>query len=424
MVEAAIHDITEVEKELAVQVPALELRPHFEKAYLRAQSKIEVKGFRKGKVPLDIVKKMFADQIEHESLDLVATDIYRELAKERNIQPVGEPVLVHLDYKPGESFSFKIKYEVLPKIQLNEYKGLDVEKLVHTLTDREIDDEIMRLRRANATMVEVQTVTDDEHIVTADIQELDDTGFPVIGKRSENQRLYLGDENLHAEVKSALRSAAAATPVRVRYETKHGDHTHKANLQVTVRKIEKIQLPDFDDAFARKISKDKAPSAAEFRENLRKDLEGYWADRSERRLVDLIAGEIIRRHDFPVPESLVRGIVSRGIEELKNRLPGKALPPDFDEAKYREEMQPSAIWQAKWFLLRERILEKERLQADESELERLAGEKAKETGIEKEKLLDFFRKSEEVRRQLVSEKLITFLKSKSNITEKTTEEFF
>ena len=422
--EVAINDITQVEKELAIQISAEELTPHFEKAYRRYQPKFEVKGFRKGKVPLDLVKKMFGERIEYDSLDTVASDLYREVAKEKDIRPIGEPLLVDMDYKRGQSLAFKIKYEVLPPITLNEYKGVAAEKLVHKVTEQEIDEEIERLRRANATTIEVQKVEDNEHLVTVDIQDLDDTGFPMIGKKRENQRLYPGDETMPGELKSALRNAEVGAAVRVQYESQHGGHAHKVHMQATVKKIEKIQLPEFDDAFVKKITKEKVATVAEFRQQLQNDLEDYWKEKSERKVVDDLAGEIIRRHDFPVPESLITGIINRQLEDVKSRLPNKRLPADFDEVKFREESRPSAIWQAKWFLLRERIIEQEGLTVDERELEKLAEEKAVQTGIEKEKLLEFFKKSEESQRQLLSDKVVALLKSQAKITERVTEEFF
>ena len=422
--EVAISSITDVEKELAIQISAEELAPHFEKAYRRSQPKFEVKGFRKGKVPLDLVKKMFAEQIEYDSLDTVASDLYREVAKEKNIEPIGEPLLVDMNYKRGESLAFRIKYEILPRIELKEYKGIAVEKLVHTVTQSELDEEIQRLRRANATAIPVEKVEDDEHLVTVDLQDLDDAGFPLIGKKRENQRLYLGDETLPGQLKSALHNVEVGSAPRVQYESQHGDHTHKVHLQATVKKIEKIQLPEFDDAFVKKITKEKIATPVEFRTQLQNDLENYWKERSERKLIDDLAAEIIRRHDFAVPESLVASILKRQLEDLKSRLLNKTLPADYDEGKFREESRPSAIWQAKWFLLRERMVEQEGLTVDNAEIEKLAEEKAAQTGIEKEKLLEFFRKSDESQRQLLSDKLTAFLKSQAKITEKVTEEFF
>ncbi len=422
--DVAINDITDVEKELSVEVTVAELTPHFDKAYKRAQSKIEIKGFRKGKVPLDMLKKMYGEQIEQESLDTVASDVYREVAVEKNLRPVGEPVLVDVQYKRGKSFAFKIKYEVLPEIKLKQYKGLLLEKLVHTVNDREMEEEIERIRRANATMIEVSTVDDNEHILTADIQELDETGFPVIGKKSPDQRFYLGDATMPEELRAPLKQAVIGTPLRIKYETTHENHTHKTHIEVTVKKIEKIQLPELNDEFITKVTKEKISGVTEFREKLRTDLQAYWQDRSERKLVNDLIGEISRMHDFAVPEAMVNGILRSEMEELATRFKNKKLPDDFEEEKFREESRPAAVFQAKWYLLRERIIEQEGLKVDDAELEALAKEKAKEIGIEESKLVEFFKQSEETQRRLLSDKLMALLKLESKITEKTTEEPF
>src|SRR3970282_2219929 len=104
---------------------------------------------------------------------------------------IGEPTLVDINYKRGENLRFKIKYEVRPEIQLREYKGLKVEKLIHEVSDKEIDAEMERLRQVNRTLTEAESAVDDQHILTVDLQEVDTAGFPLVGKKNENVRLYL-----------------------------------------------------------------------------------------------------------------------------------------------------------------------------------------------------------------------------------------
>src|SRR5262249_49722682 len=149
-----------------------------------------IKGFRRGKAPLDMVKKLHGEAIEHGALDALANDFYRTAVEERNIHPLGSPVLTDLDYKRGEQLRFRVKYEVKPVITLGVYKGIPVERTVHPVPEAEVNEEILRIRRANSTFAESATATDDEHVVTADIQQLDETGAPLIGKRSADVRLY------------------------------------------------------------------------------------------------------------------------------------------------------------------------------------------------------------------------------------------
>ena len=88
--EVAITDITEVEKEISVSTTPEELAPHFEEAYKRQIPKLEIKGFRKGKAPLDMVKKLHGEAIEYGALDTIASDFYRQIVTERDIRTIGE----------------------------------------------------------------------------------------------------------------------------------------------------------------------------------------------------------------------------------------------------------------------------------------------------------------------------------------------
>lgn len=422
--DVSITDITEVEKEIRIEASAEELKPHFEEAIKRMLPKIEIHGFRKGKAPLSLVKRLHGETIEYDSLDTIATDVYRKVIEERHIHPIGDPVLTDMNYKRGEALSFKIKYEVKPTIELREYKGLAVERLVHPVTDKEMDEEILRIRKANSTLEEAETVTDDEHIVTVDIQQIDQSGTPLIGKKTADAHLYLSDEALYSELREGLRGTQKGSMKRVTINRQKDGAASADELELSVKKVEKVLLPAFDDEFVKKLTKGKTATTADFRNQLREDLERYWHDRSERRLEDAIIGEIVRRHDIPVPESLVKGVLDSLTEELKNRSPGKKLPADFDEEKFREQNRGYAIFQAKWYLIRERIIEKEQLTVEDAEIEKLAEAEAAKVGIEKDRLLSYYKSSSSAKDRMLSDKLMGFLRSHQKITDRTVQEAF
>ncbi len=422
--EYNINNVTECEREIEITVTAEELLPHFEKAYEKYRPKIEIKGFRKGKAPLDMIKKLYGESIEYESLDQVAGEVYYQVVKDQNLNPVGEPALVDLDYKRGHSLRFKIKYEVKPEFELKAYKGIHAEKSVHRVTEKEIEAEIDRLRHINSTTREVDTVTDDEHILLADLQELDQTGLPVIGKKNENARIYLAEENLYPEIRQALQDAKVGNDYRVQFETKHEKPTHKTNLLIKIKKIEKVELPEFTDEFVKKITKEKVSAVDEFRKQLRQDLEDFWAERSERQVIEAICGEVIKRHDISVPESLVRAFLDSFVQEIKNQQPNKKPPPNFNEKEFRKENRAYAIRQAKWMLIREKILENENLKVEETDLERLAETESKKIGIEKDRLLNYYKTSQAANERILSDKLMKFLKDHAVTQEKVTEEVF
>jgi trigger factor len=420
--EVSVNDINDVQKEIHIIASPGDLIPHFEEAYKREQPKIEIKGFRKGKAPLDLVKKVYGESIEYGALDHIASDIFREVAEERHIHPIGEPVLIDMHFHRGEPLSFKVKYELKPAVTLAEYKGIPAEKLIHIVTEKEVTEELLRLRKSNSTMAEAASAPDEEHVITVDVQHLDESGAPMIGKKTPGARIYLADETVYPEIKKALAGAALGENRRAVIEIDQDGKKQVNRLDMSVTKIEKIVLPELTDEFVKTVTKEKVTSADTFVEQLKKDLDSYWKDRSERQLLDSIIGEIVRRHEINVPESLVKGFLDSMLEDTKKRYPNKKLPAEFDEREFREQNRSYAVFQAKWYLIRERLIEAEGLTVEDADMERLAEADAPKVGIDKESLMKFYATSEAMKDRVLSEKLHVFLKEHAAITETTTEE--
>ena len=422
LVETAFKTITDCDQEVAISLSPEELAPHFEQAYKKAAPSIEIKGFRKGKVPIALIKKYYGESVENDALDDIANESFKKTIEERNIQPIGTPTMTDMKYKRGEPFSFTIKYEVKPSISLKEYNGIPVDKFVHPVKEEEVAAEIRRLQHINATFEPAEKVDSVEFVVTADIQDTDEAGTPIIGQKREGMRIYLNEPTTEQEVKDALKSAEVGETYRASFEHRHEDHTHKVHMQLTVTKIEKVIHPEFNDEFVKKITKEKVSSAEIFRKELLADLERYWNERTEKRLVEDITNEIVRRHEFAVPEALVKTFTDSYIDDLKNEQKNKQLPRGFDEKKYREAVRPSAIWQAKWMLIREQILAKENIQLSDQDLEALAEEESKRLGIDKERLINFYKTSETATERILNDKLLALLKQRSVIKEVVTDD--
>jgi trigger factor len=420
--QVTINTLSDIKQEADIQLSHEELQPHFEKAYEKYRTKVELKGFRKGKVPMPMIKKLYGEAIEHDSLDTITNDVYHRAMEEKNIRPVGVPTLVDMDFKRGEKLRFRITFEVKPAITLKKIKGITVEKPVHRVSDEEIESELHHLRRANAASAEVKKVTDPEHIVTGDVQEIDDSGSPLIGKKSSNLRFYLADTTLAPEITNALLQGEAGGSYRASFESQHGDHAHKTHVAITVNKIEKLTLPPLDEALVTKVTGDKVSSPDEFRRNLRSDLERYWEEQASSRVDDALADEVVRMHEFEVPEALVNGFLDMFIEDIKNRSRDKKLPRDFDEQKFRSERRAYAVWQAKWMLLKERIVEEERIAVADEDFERIAEADAARSGVDKNRLLTYYKNTGSVTDRLLSDKVMAFLKTNAHIKEKVVEE--
>jgi trigger factor len=416
-----INNVNETEKEVEIKLTPEELIPHFDKAYIEYRKKVEIPGFRKGKVPLGMIKNLYGEAIEFEALEKIANEMFHHFTDEQNIKPVGTPSLVDMNYKHGETATFKIKYELIPDFELKKYKNLSFEKLIHKVDEVEAEDEIKRILFANATLEEAKTVSDENHVVTYDAQDLDDKKEIIIGQKATGERVNLAAENIIPEFKEALLNKSVGDKPVVSFEVQHDGHAHKHNAELTITKVEKIKLPELNDELVKKITKEKTQTVPEFKTQLKKDLETYWENQTDRKLMDDILNGIISQHEFVVPPSMVDSILDSYLENTKQRYPNKTFPADFNTEKFKESNRADAIWQAKWYLISDRIIKAENIQIDDAELEKLAEESSVKTGIEKDKLLEYYKRTESVKDRIVMDRLKEFLKSNNQITEKIDE---
>jgi trigger factor len=315
-------------------------------------------------------------------------------------------------------FRFTIKYEIRPDIDLKPTSGITIERPVHAVTSQELDTELLQIRRSNAGKTPAERVTDTEAVVTADVQEVDETGTPLIGKKSSNMTFQLYDESLAEEIRQALAAAERGGTYRATLERKDGDHGHTMHIAITVTDIQQLELPAIDEALVTKLTGGRITDPDEFRDSVRSDIVRFWAEQAESHVRNALADEVVRLHEFPVPESLVEKFLDSFIEDIKSRSRGKALPPGFDEKSFRREQRTNAIWQARWMLIKERIAETEGLDVTDAEIDQAAEADAGRIGLAKDKLLAYYKTSGSVRDRILSDKIMALLRERATVTDR------
>lgn len=421
--EVTINTISDCDREMIVNMTQEELQPHFKKAYREAAPNLEIKGFRRGKVPMPIIKKMFGPSIEYQTIEEITNETFRKEIEARSINPIGTPTIVNIDFKPGTPLTFKVKFEVKPEFELKDYTSITIEKYIHKTNEKEIQNEIDRLRQMNATFEEAQKVEGDEFVVTADLIDFDEQGNPIPSSKREGMRIYLKEQQTEQEIKDALKEASVGDVKEVKFQHQHGDHTHYVHLQLTVKKIEKVILPPADDALAKKVSNEKFQTLEELKQNIHQDLDEFWKERSERRFESDLLNEIVQQYDFAVPESLVQSVIDTYIDDLKSQQPNRQLPKGFDEQRYRESVRGTAVWQAKWLLIKEQFIAKEKIEISDAEIEAIAETESAKLNIDKARLINFYKTSENALERLKYNRLIDILKQNVKIKEVETDDY-
>ena len=412
--ELNINKLSQTEQEAEIKLTWDELAPYFEEAYKKFQAEAEIKGFRKGKAPLELIKRQFGEQIEYDALDDIVNDVYQNLVRDKKIEVIGTPELVDVDYKRGESLTFKIKYEILPEVEISNYSNLQVEKIVHTVDDKEVEGEIRRLLIANATYEEANEVQGELYRVTVDLQGVDQNNLPVLGRRSEDVVIDLDDESVVESLRQRLLKARKDDEFIIELTVDNKPE----KVRVNVKKIEKKILPDLNDEFASKITGGKVNTVEGLRNYLKEELQKWWNEYSEIRFYDSIVSELVRTNDFTVPESLIEDFIQSMLDEERSKYPDGKLPQNFDEQFFRQKKRADAIFNAKWYIIKNRIAQVEGINVTDEDFEKLAEEDSAEIGIEKDKLISFYKRSEHIKEKILNRKVLQFLKDKVKVVEK------
>ncbi|RMF58782.1 MAG: hypothetical protein D6743_17245, partial [Calditrichaeota bacterium] len=178
-----------------VDVPEEELAPHFDAALQKYRKTLRLEGFRKGKVPVALVKKLFGEAIKEEAIDEVVQSVFQEVIEKEDLHPVAPAKLQDVKYEPGVGLHFKAAIEVLPDFELKKYTGLSVEKEVYQVGPEDIDEMLADVQEQMAVMRPVEGQAEEGHFVLADFQQVDEAGLPIIGRKFEDRFFQLDLKN-------------------------------------------------------------------------------------------------------------------------------------------------------------------------------------------------------------------------------------
>ncbi len=427
-----------VEYQLEIKATADDLADDLNRALRKQRGQTHMKGFRPGKVPLPIVKKMYGKALAFEMVDKLVQEAYEDLVLEADEHEVlGQPKITTLDYEMDGDLHAVIEFGVRPEIAFEDLTGESVDTMVHDVTDEEIDEEIERLREGQADLIPVEDEPiEDADFVVFDLQELDAaTRAPLIGKRDEDQQLFLDDERLDASplmsaLKTALIGAKTGDAVHFHFEhdQAHGglvepvEHAHV--FEATVKEVKRREIPELDDDFVQEYTKDRLETVEAFREEIETQLKNSWEQRIRGFLEENIIEKMLELHPVPVPESVIDLYTDSYVEDVKQRNRGQ-LPPNFSVEAFKNANQEEAEKQARWMLLRDKLIKTEELAVSDEDVDAFFEKEAeKDDNLNAEQLRQFYEQVkliESLEHRLMNQKVFDLLAERFELVEKDSE---
>lgn len=410
-------------REIEVTLPYDEIEKEIAEEVKRQVQKLQLPGFRKGKVPMHMIKQRFGDALEYEASEKIANNRFWKISDSEHLNPIGTPQITEINFSPNKELSFKIRYEIVPAPEVKDYTGQTIEIPDLQVREEEIDAETKFIYKQHSTREEAEVVgEDDNYILQAEIVQLDESGEPIDGGLTESIEIDLSDDRIFQQIKTNARGKKVGNffdyAVEKNVEAGDGESEsesrHKIErFRVIVKGIDKIIMPELNQEFFKKISGKEIPDELSYREHIRERIQAYYNSRTEELITDRLMNMVVEKNGFTPSPTFVNKFLEEMMkeeEEKHKRETGKKL----DKMKLRKSLTPFAEFNTKWFFLRESIKKKENLTITEEDLLDRAKKESETTGITVEKLFNYY-KSSDYQFKLSNEKLVEFLKANNTI---------
>lgn len=402
-------------RHIEVNLPAADFEPRVEKAMRDVQKYANIHGFRKGKAPLSLINKMYGDSVRQQAIDDLLPDLLARVRTEHHLNTLGPARVEEIKYDPVAGLKLRATVEVEPDIELKNYAGFELEKIVYEVTEEDIAESLEALREKHGWLESVEEGAQVNHLVTADIQELDGSGLPLIGKRFEEREFRILPPEADDEFTRQLLGAKAGETRRVitSVATPEGKRSERL-YRVDIREVNERKLPALDDHLAR----DAGPfeSLEELREFVRQNIKMHAEQRSRKLFREEIIEEILKNNPFELPEEYSRAFENAYFENLKE----KFKTVRFKEEDLREEAHAQTARYLKWRYLCERIAEIEHVHAGEEEIREYFAAVAKANGEDPQryvnKMFNDEREREQAHERLLEDKVLALLETRMNVT--------
>lgn len=420
-----IEEISNVKKKVQVELPAEVVTEKLEQVYKDIGKSAHLKGFRPGKAPRAILERYFGESVKSQVSSELIEESFGKIIAEHDIRAVGQPVVEELDLKPGQDMRFTVTVEVIPHIELKNYKGLEIPQLELRVTDEEVSARIDEIRELFARLEDVEEdrpAQEGDFVVLLSRFRVEgvDRGP---GPRQE-QVVELKQGSLEERIYRAIIGLRPGQQVQVpyRFEENHPDKKlagKEGILEIELGKIRKKVVPELDDAFARKLG--EYQGIDELKSGIRRELEEAARKKIEVETKEAIVDQLLKLHEFQVPESMVALQIESMVERAEMRLVAQGMKVEDTQAltaQMRERYRDSAVRSVRSSLILQAIAEKEGLEVTEETLRNGMERIARETGrdlSQVERLYEHPKAMESLKESLKEELALDFLRQEAKM---------
>src|SRR5438874_859700 len=375
-------------RELQVEIPADVVARETETVLNKYQKLARLPGFRRGKVPVSILRQRFSSEIQTDVVESLVPRYFREEAKKQGLTPVSQPRVTDLQVHEGEPLRFKAEFEVLPEISISGYENLRVAKPEVAVTDDEVQAALDRLREQQATYT---TVDEDRPLADGDFAQVSLSGTPKnspadIEAEAEAPKpvhmdevlVEVGGTNTVREFSENLRGARSSEErtFEVAYPDDFSDKRlagKRFDYTLKILGIKRKTVPELNDDFAKEVSNEFQTLDA-LRTRIREGMIDEKQHEVEHQAKEQIVDELVKQHEFAVPESLIDHQIDLRLERGLRALAAQGMRTEdmrkMDFPRLRSGQRDAATREVKSSLILDKIAEQEKIEVTDEELDR------------------------------------------------------
>jgi trigger factor len=399
-----------VERRLGITVAASRVADAKERATRRVAGQVRLPGFRPGKAPTAVVKKKFADEIQQEALESLMREAYQTVLESEKLEPVTQPHAHDVKYEEGKPLTFELHCEVKPVIELAKLSGFKVKRNPSTVTDQMVTEQIAELRDQKATWTPVEEKPREGDMVTVQLAVADETGLVPEGKE---YRIVLGSGQAIAAIEEVIMELAPGGSIErsVKWPDDFPDAEQAGKskqVRVALSDVKRKAVPALDDALARELGDFDSVDA--LTKAVREDLEGQAVREADAAVRTSLIDEIIGANQFDVPPTWVRDLVSHYAEVY--RIPAE------EQEKFSTEFRSMAERQVRRDLIVETIAQREKLVAEEKDVDAKVAEMAAKRGADAGQVYSALQKAgrlREIERGITDDRVFEFLLAQNTV---------
>ena len=407
---------------LTIEVPAEKFEEAVQHSYNKNKGKFNIPGFRKGKAPFNMIKKMYGVGVFYEdAVDEVIDASYPDAAKESGLEIVSRPAVSIEQIEEGKSFIYTAKVAVKPEVTLGQYKGVEVQKTKSDVTEEDIETEIKRAREKNSRLITVEDRgVEDGDQVTIDFDGSVD-GKRFEGGKAEDYPLTIGSHTFIDNFEEQLigKKTGEECEVNVTFPAEYHVEELKnkpAVFKVKVKEIQRKELPEANDEFASEVS--DFDTMEEYKKDLTEKLQAEKVEAAKTADEDKVVAKVIENATMEIPDQMVEEQVNGMVNDYARRLESQGISfkqyveiTGMTAEKIGEQMKPQAIKRIQTRLVLEAVVKAENIQADDAAVEEQFDKMAADFKMDKEQIKGMFGEEQmaQLKEDLAVQKAIDFL---------------